>query len=645
MNVKNKFKKNLLVIPPEGLELNFTYHYYLGGRIATKIEPSVFEQDNFIQDPLSVKSALPFCADDIVLPLKLWDKIQLGNDPLSQYLRRQFSASIRKQLTLRKDSDSSLLFLKTILSNKLNQFLVSNRFRSAKDYEANTTTASINQKPKWIDLVSLNRSLLTQTYEGLLSKGDETQERYRVTFRNLRSAQATAYFSDQFLGELILTQFQINVENETKANDKFTIHLQEDNTHFASCPFTLSQKYETFEGISSIEVTVWKYGFVSLNIRLQNMRTISANHLLDAICHPELIRRRSESHGQKIGDLLIRAEFFRNKIDRVIVHALKELDLMRLTFESGKWEALPEYGRKERLTCSRPYIGTIIFKTETAHNDLEDEKKELMKKHLVVSTGRTTPAFLSKYDDVDNYLSQRNIYGASGSIVYIARRGWCVLDSDERDKMAFRLGVVEAVHIVINIINTAARAQRLFTRAIHHEGAFVFEQLNIKVKQMVSYPYSTMSWRAQILSWIRKEENGHHSLKELRREQKTLKLKKHEAEEEFSKWIAEATSFMARARLVSPFGDLTELLEAHLIANTSRNAVRRCKYLTGLDNLRSISQEMMKNYTAFLRTSSNYLNLVAAQNTERTRKSTQVRMWLAVFGVLVGLLGWFFSRR
>ncbi|MFQ5588663.1 MAG: hypothetical protein ACE5F7_07470, partial [Nitrospiria bacterium] len=152
-----------------------------------------------------------------------------------------------------------------------------------------------------------------------------------------------------------------------------------------------------------------------------------------------------------------------------------------------------------------------------------------MKKHLVVAAGRTTPAFLNKFDQIDAYLSKRNIYGASGSIVYIARRGWCVLDSDERDKMAFRLGVVEAVHIVINIINTAARAQRLFTRAIHHEGAFVFEQLNIKVKQMVSNPTSTLSWFGQFRSWLKKDESGHQSLKALRREQKTLKLKKHEA--------------------------------------------------------------------------------------------------------------------
>jgi hypothetical protein len=584
-----------------------------------------------------VKSVRPFCGDDILSPFKLWDKIRIGNDPLSQYIRRQ--------LSLCQESDHSSAFVKTVLSNKLNQFLISNRFRSEEDYGPITPSASTDQKLKWINLVSLNRSLLAKTYKGFLGEKNEIEEQYCIRFRDLRSAQATAYFSDHFLSEIILTQFQISIENETDTNDDFTVHLPEGNRHFTDCPFALSEKYEAFEGISSIEVTIWKYGFVSLNIRLQNLETISADHLLDSICHPELIRRRSESHGQKIGELLIHAEFFRNKIDRAIVHALKKLDLRRLTFESGKWEELPDYGRDERLTCSRPYIGTILFKTETTHKDLADEKKEIMKKHLVVAAGRTTPAFLTKYDHVDTYLRKRNIYGASGSIVYIARRGWCVLDSDERDEMAFRLGVVEAVHIVINIINTAARAQRLFTRAIHHEGAFVFEQLNIKVKQMVSYPSSTRSSRGPFLSMMKKDANGHHSLKELRREQKTLKLEKREAEEEFSKWIAEATSFMARARLVSPFGDLTELLESHLLTNTSRNAVHRCKYITGLDNLRSISQEMMKNYTAFLRTSSNYLNLVAAQNTERTRKSTQVRMWLAVFGVLVGLLGWFFSRR
>ncbi|MFQ5588664.1 MAG: hypothetical protein ACE5F7_07475 [Nitrospiria bacterium] len=102
--------------------------------------------------------------------------------------------------------------------------------------------------------------------------------------------------------------------------------------------FALSEQYEAYEGISSIEVTTWKYGFVSLNLRLQNQDQISANHLLDAICHPELIRRRSDTHGQKIGELLVHAEFFRNKIDRVIGQALKKLELKRLTFESGEWE-------------------------------------------------------------------------------------------------------------------------------------------------------------------------------------------------------------------------------------------------------------------------------------------------------------------
>ncbi len=645
MTAKNDFEENLLQMPPKGLELNFTYHYYLGGRISTKIESSTFEQDDFIRDPLVVKSLPPFCGDDILSAFKLWDQIRTGSDPLSHYLQRQFSPSMRQQLNQCQASGDSENFLKTILSNKLNQFLISNRFRSEKDYSKASSATSMDQQQEWVDLISLNRSLLAQTYPGLLNEKNETDEQYQIHFRNLRSAQATAYFSDQFLSEIILTQFQISLESKSAANDEFTIPIHEGTTHFTDCPFALSERYEAYEGISSIEVTIWKYGFVSLNIRLQNRDKISADQLLGAICHPELIRRRSDTHGQKIGELLVHAEFFRNKIDRVIVHALKKLGLRRLTFESGQWETLPEYGRDKRLTCSRPYIGTIIFKTETAKDDLSDGKKEMMEKYLVVAAGRTTPAFLNKFDHIDRYLSKRNIYGASGSIVYIARRGWCVLDYDERDKMAFRFGVVEAVHIVINIINTAARAQRLFTRAIHNEGAFVFEQLNIKVKQMVSYPSATLSWRSQFLSWMKKDESGHHSIKELRREQLTLKLEKHEVEAEFSKWIAEATSFMARARLVSPFGDLTELLEAHLLANTSRTAVLRCKYLTGLDNLRSISQEMMKNYTAFLRTSSNYLNLIAAQNTERTRKSTQVRMWLAVFGVLVGLLGWFFSGR
>ncbi|MFQ5588665.1 MAG: hypothetical protein ACE5F7_07480 [Nitrospiria bacterium] len=235
MKEKSHFKDNLLEIPPKGVELNFTYHYYLGGRIATEVEPSVFERDDFIKDPIAVKSVVPFYKDDIVSPLQLWDKIRNGNDPLSQYLRRQFSASMRRELSLCQDEDSSSL-LKTMLSNKLNQFLISNRFRSEKDYQTSATPVPLDQQ-QWIDLVSLNRTLLAQTYEGCLSEKHEIEARYRIHCCSLRSAQATAYFSDRFLSEIILTQFQISIENETAASDTFRIHLHEGGTRLADCPF------------------------------------------------------------------------------------------------------------------------------------------------------------------------------------------------------------------------------------------------------------------------------------------------------------------------------------------------------------------------------------------------------------------------
>ncbi|MFQ5544099.1 MAG: hypothetical protein ACE5FY_07085, partial [Nitrospiria bacterium] len=129
------FEKNSLCIPAEGLELNFTYHYTLGGRISTEMSRSVFGADAFIQDPLKIESTPPFCAEDIESPFVLWEKIQAENDPLSQYLRRQFSPATQKKLNHVNKSSASKLFLQTILSNKLNQFLISNRFPPKKQLQ------------------------------------------------------------------------------------------------------------------------------------------------------------------------------------------------------------------------------------------------------------------------------------------------------------------------------------------------------------------------------------------------------------------------------------------------------------------------------------------------------------------------------
>lgn len=78
---------------------------------------------------------------------------------------------------------------------------------------------------------------------------------------------------------------------------------------------------------------------------------------------------------------------------------------------------------------------------------------------------------------------------------------------------------------------------------------------------------------------------------------------------EFIRRVAEATSFLARARLVSPCEDMSQLLETHLISQTARNAVERCKNLTTFNMLEDSCAAMMANYTAFLKTSSDYLRL------------------------------------
>ena len=100
----------------------------------------------------------------------------------------------------------------------------------------------------------------------------------------------------------------------------------------------------------------------------------------------------------------------------------------------------------------------------------------------------------------------------------------------------------------------------------------------------------------------------------------------------FKEGIAKGTSFLARARLVSPCEDMANLLDSHLTSQTGQVALERCRKLTGLDTLAGTAREIMGSYTAFLKTSADYLEV----------KSLQLGQWafiIAVFAFLVTTSG------
>jgi hypothetical protein len=92
--------------------------------------------------------------------------------------------------------------------------------------------------------------------------------------------------------------------------------------------------------------------------------------------------------------------------------------------------------------------------------------------------------------------------------------------------------------------------------------------------------------------------------------------------------MAEATSFLARARLVAPCAELSNLLETHLISHTARAAVQRCKTLSGYNDLERAARDALANFTASLSTSAEDIGL-------RTYATTRLAFLIALLALAI----------
>jgi hypothetical protein len=307
-----------------------------------------------------------------------------------------------------------------------------------------------------------------------------------------------------------------------------------------------------------------------------------------------------------------------------IIEYLGAIGLQALSLESGQWtECPPDKLLRQR---SRPYVGVLFRLNDAIERKLRND--ESIQKY-VIAAGRPTPAFVTSFQSPGKYLESglRNIYGGGKSIVFIGRRGWCVFDGRDHHPDAFRLGVVETTHFVITAIDTTARALRRFATAVHAEGVPIFQQLNMAVNYMVSGLRGRKECAAAVFRSAPKILEFSPGVKGWL--ERSLAIASPFFV--FRVTVARATSFMARARLISPCEDMAGLLATHVISHTGRAAVRRYKELTDFDDLVKASRENMANYTQFLKTSADYLGI-------RVMRVQRRHLWIALLGFLVAAL-------
>lgn len=423
-----------------------------------------------------------------------------------------------------------------------------------------------------------------------------------VERRLWEDSELAHYVSSNFMGELILGHFHIDPSEIDHKKTNFAR-----NFSYAK-NFLDSDQNNLHTSIAPIECTLFRNGYLSVIVRLRNDVDISFAHVLEYIKHPELVRHNfnATQHDDPVAGSL-RSGVLINSIwkemqfiETVIAEEISKWKIEGVNFQTGEWKSL----RSDEINNSfsemnrpTPYVGLLFqlpnysisnnFAEDSSQDDSPENKiiSRTTLKRFIIAAGRTTPSFLDDFNDPNGYLSEenRNVYGQGNSIIFIGLRGWCSFDFKEQNPHAFRLGVIETTHFVITAIRTSALARRRFCELVHHQGTAIFQELNNCINRMV---------RSGL--WVRFAGFFWTPL-------------------DFKENVAKATSFLARARLVSPCEDMASLLEAHLTSQTSQVALKRCSQLTGLSTLAGTARDLIASYSSFLKTSADYLTVKTLQ--------------------------------
>ncbi len=424
-----------------------------------------------------------------------------------------------------------------------------------------------------------------QSFESPKSNTDDENESIVEGFKKLSvnsSNLSKFYFSDGFPTQIISAHLHgtmgILEENIT------SIDVKGDTKKFE---FPVDPpELPGIDSYAHIECTVYKNGMLALIVRLVNRDKICDADYVQAIKRPEYGREdASSASGEAPGELIQEVWKLTDRIEDKLAKSLNKFVVHGISLKDGlikpmkfftEFTGIPSESGLEvsqdsiqcELRRSRPYVGTIIYFGE--NKTLENNEERLYK--FAIACGRTTPEFLDTFVLAREYLEagtpSRNVYHPGKNIVFIARRGWVCFEVESRAGRPFHLGVVDVVTHAVQAILASARATRWFVTQIVDEG----NHADLDLKSALEQKNAGLGFQFWRIFFPLPSEDI----------------------------IRKFTDFLTRARVVSPFDDLSILLPSHISTHTGIAAVERIRQLTKHQDLIQDARQTITNYGASL---------------------------------------------
>jgi len=381
-----------------------------------------------------------------------------------------------------------------------------------------------------------------------------------------------------------------------------------------------------FHPPGAIECFLFKNGHLTVTLKLINSSAIPAHDVVALIRQPDLIKARPEI--KRVGLLVRKSEKLLDVIEKTLEKILLHSKIEKI--KSGNMDGynkipiIPETPRnnsemadeEEDRVRSIPYLGIAFGFQDSVSEDIEALNMAI--KRFVISAARATPAFLNSFTNPDSYLASenRNAYIPGDSIVYIAKRGWCVFDAGVQDNKVFYNNVIETTNLAILLTYSTQRTWYQYYRFLKDNGRPYFDKLNEYVIELVKSERAVKEQKRSIPQRIKKFYchivNGNGYLKNCKDA------------------IADATGFIAKARILAPSSRMSQLFVAHMMSHTARAAVRRCEYICHLVEIEDAASRTLTNY-------SNSLKIAASHFQSGTRILSEKRLRIGVISLFISL--------
>ena len=396
----------------------------------------------------------------------------------------------------------------------------------------------------------------------------------------------------------------------------------------------------------AIECFLFKNGHLAVTLRLINSNAISAYDAVALIRQPDLIK--VEPKIKRVGFLVRQSEILIKDIEKKLKEILKYTEIKKIRSgaideyddvlvipdtpealkDSSAMSFLDEDGKR-----SIPYVGTTFsFRNSTA-DDLES--LDMAIKRFVISAARATPAFLNSFTNPDSYLNteNRNAYVPGDNIVYIAKRGWCVFDAGVQDEKVFYNNVIETTNLAILLTYSTQRTWYQYYRFLKDVGKPFFDKLNESVIEFVKSEKESKKEANKKLENNKCKyffNSNHHKIKGFLDGNCYL--------DKCKSAIADATGFIAKARILAPSSRMSQLFVAHMMSHTARAAVRRCEYICHLVEIEDAASKSLANYSNSLKIAASHFQSGARIFSEKGLKIGIISLVLSAFFGFVSMI-------